>query len=129
MSDPIFVFGSNTKGRHGKGAALFARHHRGAIYGQAEGLQGQSYGIPTRDGSERRITTLPLDTIGWYVIRFIDFAARHPEMTFEVTRIGCQNAGYCDEQIAPLFAGAPANCILPDGWRVLTQRPRLQEPA
>ena len=41
----IFVFGSNLAGRHGKGAALFARHYRGAVYGQGEGLQGRSYAL------------------------------------------------------------------------------------
>lgn len=45
----IFVFGSNTQGRHGKGAALMARYKFGAVYGQAEGPQGQSYGIITKD--------------------------------------------------------------------------------
>jgi len=34
-----------------------------------------------------------------------------------VTRVGCGLAGYRDEQIAPLFRDAPANCDLPDGWR------------
>jgi hypothetical protein len=29
----IFVFGSNTQGRHGKGAALMARYKFGAVYG------------------------------------------------------------------------------------------------
>lgn len=33
-NDPVFVFGSNLAGRHGKGAALWARLHRGAIYGR-----------------------------------------------------------------------------------------------
>jgi hypothetical protein len=41
MSRPIFVFGSNLAGRHGKGAALWAREHRGAIYGQGRGRQGR----------------------------------------------------------------------------------------
>ena len=45
----IFVFGSNTEGRHGAGAALYARQHHGAIYGQARGLQGNSYAIVTKD--------------------------------------------------------------------------------
>ena len=39
----IFVFGSNLAGRHGKGAALHARKHYGAVYGQATGRQGDSY--------------------------------------------------------------------------------------
>src|SRR5262245_53580931 len=42
----IFVFGSNLAGRHGKGAALYAKQHHGAICGQGEGLQGDSYAIP-----------------------------------------------------------------------------------
>ena len=45
----VFVFGSNTEGRHGLGSAKIAREHFGAIYGQAEGLQGNSYGIPTKN--------------------------------------------------------------------------------
>lgn len=45
----IFVFGSNTQGRHGKGAAKWALDNAGAVYGQAKGLQGRSYGIITKD--------------------------------------------------------------------------------
>jgi hypothetical protein len=45
----IFVFGSNRQGRHGKGSALTARNKFGAIYGQSEGLQGQSYAIITKE--------------------------------------------------------------------------------
>jgi hypothetical protein len=59
-TDAVFVFGSNLAGRHGKGAALHARQHCGAIYGQGEGLQGRSYAIPTKDAA---IGTLPLDAI------------------------------------------------------------------
>lgn len=113
MPRTIFVFGSNLAGRHGKGAALYARQHHGAIYGQGEGLQGNSYAIPTKG---HRLETLPLATIRQHVDRFIGFAAC-ADMRFEVTRIGCGLAGYTDAQIAPLFAQAPANCLLPDGWR------------
>ena len=45
----IFVFGSNTQGRHGLGAAKIALQKFGAKYGQAEGIQGQSYAIITKD--------------------------------------------------------------------------------
>jgi hypothetical protein len=48
MTEAVFVFGSNLAGRHGKGAALWARQHRGAIYGQGIGLQGNSYAIPSK---------------------------------------------------------------------------------
>jgi hypothetical protein len=45
----IFVFGSNPEGRHGAGAAKIAKEQFGAIYGQGEGIQGNSYAIPTKD--------------------------------------------------------------------------------
>jgi len=106
----IFVFGSNLAGRHGKGAALFAKQHHGAIQGQGEGLQGSSYGIPTKD---ERIRTLPLPRIATAVETFKRFAATRPDLTFKVTAIGCGLAGYTPAQIAPMFRDAPGNCILP----------------
>jgi len=51
MTEPVFVFGSNLAGRHGKGAALFAVRHRGAVYGVGEGFRGNSYAIPTKDAA------------------------------------------------------------------------------
>ena len=47
--DEIFVFGSNTAGVHGGGAAKTALAKFGAIYGQGCGRQGQSYAIPTKN--------------------------------------------------------------------------------
>lgn len=110
MSEHIFVFGSNEAGRHGAGAALYARLRQGAIYGQGEGLQGNSYGIPTKDA---QIKTLPLHIIAVYVKHFKEFAVDNPDMTFQVTPIGCGLAGYTPADIAPLFLDAPSNCILP----------------
>jgi hypothetical protein len=110
MSEAVFVFGSNLRGAHGKGAALWAKQHRGAIYGQGEGFQGNSYAIPTKD---ERIQTLPLFRIRNYVDRFKRFAREHPELTFQLTPIGCGLAGYSPEHIAPMFEDAPANVILP----------------
>lgn len=110
----IFVFGSNLAGRHGAGAALAAVKQYGAIYGQGVGLQGDSYGIPTKDA---RIQTLPLTHIKRYVSQFLDFARANQGLTFNVTRIGCGLAGYSDLDIAPLFVNAPRNCNLHEGWR------------
>lgn len=109
----IFVFGSNLSGIHGAGAARCALDEHGAVWGQGVGLQGQSYAIPTKD---ENIETLPLDVIEGYVEEFLDFAFEHPEMTFEVTRIGCGLAGYTNEDIAPMFANAPDNCVLHKDW-------------
>jgi hypothetical protein len=33
------------------------------------------------------------------------------------TRVGCGLRGLPDEIVAPLFAGAPENVLLPIGWR------------
>lgn len=110
----IFVFGSNLAGRHGKGAALHARQNYGAVYGQGVGPQGSSYAIPTKDAN---LKTLSLDAIKIHVDMFLNFAREHQHLDFFVTRIGCGLAGYQDEQIAPMFANAPSNCQLPEGWR------------
>ena len=110
----IFVFGSNLAGRHGKGAAKYALYNKGAEYGKGIGMQGTSYAIPTKD---EKIKTLPLHSINFFVKEFINFAKDNPELEFEVTRIGCGLAGYTDEQIAPMFKDAPANCILPEEFK------------
>jgi hypothetical protein len=108
---PIFVFGSNLAGRHGKGAALWAHNVCGAIYGQGEGLQGRSYAIPTKD---HQLRTLPLPVIEQHVRTFLAFAEAHPELQFRVTAIGCGLAGYKPEQIAPMFRLTANNVHLPD---------------
>lgn len=115
MSDPVFVFGSNLAGRHGKGAALWARQHHGAVYGQGEGRQGNSYAIPTKTVW---IKTMPLDAIERYVARFLRYAATCPSEQFQLTPIGCGLAGYRPEQIAPMFKDAPANVILPAEFKI-----------
>lgn len=113
----IFVFGSNRQGRHGKGAALYARLHHGAINGQARGLQGSSYAIVTKE-LRKDMPAVTLDEVKNEVNVFIDFAKKHPEYRFIITRIGCGLAGFSDEQIAPLFKLAPSNCELPSEFFV-----------
>lgn len=95
----IFVFGSNTKGIHGAGAAKLALKW-GAKYGNGNGLQGKTYAIPTKDDN---INTLSLDKIKIYVDEFIEFAKKNPNLIFLVTEIGCGLAGYLPNHIAPLF--------------------------
>ena len=99
----IFVFGSNQSGRHGKGAAKTALGW-GAKWGQAAGLQGRTYGIPTKDSKVRR--TLSIAEIKPYVDDFIKFAQENGDKTFLVTEIGCGLAGHKHKDVAPLFIGA-----------------------
>ena len=109
----VFVFGSNLAGRHGKGAALYALRHYGAVYGVGQGRTGSAYAVPTKDATLR---TLPLRAIAQFVGEFVIYAKDHPEVTFNITRVGCGLAGYTDEDMAPLFIGCPPNCMLPAEW-------------
>lgn len=112
----IFVFGSNLAGRHGKGAALYAKRNYGAIYGIGEGRQGNSYAIPTKD---YRLKTLSLDAIADSIAIFLEYALEHPELKFKITPIGCGLAGYTRSQIKPLFEGyspLPRNCFYSKEW-------------
>lgn len=98
----IFVFGSNLLGLHGGGAAKVAMKW-GAIWGQAIGLQGQTYAIPTMQGG--------VETVKPFVDDFLTFVKLHPELKFLVTEIGCGIAGFTVMQIAPLFKIAIDNNI------------------
>lgn len=112
-SNRIFVFGSNLAGRHGAGAALFALKNHGAIYGKGWGLQGNSYGIPTKDYNLR---TRHLDDIEADVNNFIEFAKENPELEFDLTPIGCGLAGYKQEEIKPMFRNKPDNVHFTKEW-------------
>jgi len=111
----IFVFGSNESGIHGAGAAKTARNW-GARLGQGEGLQGQTYAIPTKDRTVMR--TLSIDEIKPYVDRFLKFAQENPQYEFLVTEIGCGLAGLKPQYISPLFKKVPNNVILPNSFKI-----------
>ena len=109
----IFVFESNAKGMHANGAARVAYDEFGAEWGNGEGLQGQSYAIPSMEGE---------DSIRVAIKKFIEFAYEHPELKFLVTPIGCGIAGYTPEDIAPIFISAVGlkNVYLPNSfWKIL----------
>ena len=109
----IFVFGSNMYGNHAGGAARFAVLRFGAIWGQGEGLQGQSYAIPTMEGMSNMIPAIN---------RFIAFAREHQELRFYVTAIACGIAGYTPEEIAPHFKEVTSleNVCLPlSFWKMI----------
>lgn len=115
-TDPnaVFVFGSNMLGAHAGGAARVAKDAFGAEEGVAVGLTGRSYAIPTmgRHGGQ-----LSLSDISAHVAAFLDHARATPATLFFVTRIGCGIAGFRNDEIAPMFKGAPGNCSFAEGWR------------
>ena len=112
--EKCFVFGSNSAGRHGAGAASYAYKSLGAEWGVGEGPTGQCYAIPTKD---RNIQSRSLEEVWNSIDRFISYANNHPELTFQVTRIGCGLAGFADEDIAPMFADSPDNCEFDSAWQ------------
>ena len=116
--DEIFVFGSNLQGMHAGGAARIAYNKFGARWGQGDGIQGQSYAIPTMQRG--------METIKPYVDEFIKLAREWDQNTFYVTRIGCGIAGFTDRQIAPLFDEAYDlyNVRLPESFAKIIERNR-----
>ncbi len=127
----VFVFGTNTEGKHGRGAAgdAFGRKRfrydgaigKWAIYGQARGLmqgdQGLSYGIVTKDlkAGERSI---PLAEIESQIDELVKFAQSQTDLEFLVTPFGTALAGYSHQEIATLWQGKviPTNIKLPQIW-------------
>ena len=111
----VFVFGSNLAGMHGGGAARLAYERFGAVWGEGVGLHGQSYAIPTMHGG--------VDAIRPYVDEFVQFAQKHRELVFLVTKIGCGIAGFREEEIAPLFKDAIdlENVILPRSFYLVIE--------
>jgi hypothetical protein len=111
----IFVFGSNLAGRHGKGAALYARTHFGAIAGVGEGIQGKSYAIPTKDD---RLKPLPSDKVNAAIGRFCNFARANAHLQFALTPVGCGLAGFPKRDIWGMFKfhGIPPNVYLTSSW-------------
>jgi hypothetical protein len=100
----VFVFGSNSMGLHGAGAAKLAHDRFGAVWGVGEGLRGQSYALPTMEG---------IESFRAAVGRFLSFAIDHQDIRFLVTKVGTGIAGYSVGEVAPMFSGAPANVVLP----------------
>ena len=107
----VFVFGSNTAGIHGAGAARVAYKQYGARWGASYGHYGDSFAIPTKGsvqlvGSRKSVgPPIELNVIRRYVDGFCAFAYSQTDMEFIVTAIGCGLAGFGHEDIAPMFRG------------------------
>ena len=100
----VFVFGSNLIGYHSGGASLVAMQRFGAVWGQAEGPQGNCYAIPVDIRGEA------VDNVSMYMKRHIDkflaYAKAHKDQFFVIIKVGCGNAGFDEEFMAPFFKEA-----------------------
>jgi len=112
-SNQIFVFGSNTQGRHGLGAAKIAMKW-GAKYGQSRGKQGNTYAICTKDLRKGK-RSVSLKEIKEQIDELINYAKSNPNLEFLVTKLGCGLAGYSEREISSLFSkDIPDNIKLPE---------------
>ena len=121
----IFVFGSNPEGRHGAGAAKIAREQFGAIYGQGEGLQGNSYALPTKDlrvKENRGLRSIPEETIIDSIRKLYEVARQNPGKQFKIAYRNTDSAslnGYTGLEMIDMFIKAgdiPSNIIFSKEW-------------
>lgn len=121
----IFVFGSNPEGRHGAGAARIAREQFGAIYGQGEGLQGNSYALPTKDlrvKENRGLRSIPEDQIIEGIKKLYDTARQNPSKQFKIAYRNTDSTslnGYTGLEMIDMFLKAgsiPSNIIFSKEW-------------
>jgi hypothetical protein len=119
----VFVFGSNPEGRHGAGAAKVARDKFGAIYGQGEGLQGQSYALPTKDlrvKENKGLRSISVEGIVSSIKKLYDVARDNPTEDFLVSDYSGTNlSGYTGQEMADMFASAgtiPNNIVFNENF-------------
>ena len=104
----IFVFGSNTDGRHGKGAALVAFRHFDAVYGRPSGPQGRSYAIITKNLRARVHPSIPRVYIEIQIKHLYDYATKNPYKLFYVAYGTGKNLNaYSPREMAEMFSEHP----------------------
>ena len=119
----IFVFGSNPEGRHGAGAAKIAKDKFGAIYGQGEGLQGQSYALPTKDlriKTNNSLRSISAADITNNIKKLYEVAKQNPTKEFLVSDYSESNLnGYTGQEMADMFTAAgpiPSNIVFNENF-------------
>jgi len=135
----IFVFGSNPEGRHGRGAANIALKKFGAKWGQGRGLQGNSYGLITKNlraNYTEKSTGIIYIKTGFrsvappMLIRNIRelyaIARKRPDLTFYIayTKGAINLNGYSDQEVALMFSQArpiPDNIVFERGFNQLVK--------
>lgn len=125
----IFVFGSNPEGRHGAGAAKTAREKFGAIYGKGEGLQGNSYALPTKDlriKVNNGLRSISKENIKTNIKRLYNVAEDNPEKLFCIAYTNTDKPslnGYTGKEMAQMFINArgiddiPKNIVFSNTWK------------
>lgn len=104
----IFVFGSNTQGIHGAGAAKFALKNCGAVLGIPRGRQGQAYAVVTKDLTKDVHPSVSQEEIIAQIKDLYEYARQNPELEFLVayTASGTNLNYYTNQQMADMFSAA-----------------------
>ena len=124
-ANTIFVFGSNPEGRHGAGAAKVAKEKFGAKYGKGEGLQGNSYALPTKDlrvTENRGLRSISESQIIESIKKLYETARQNPDKQFKVAYRNTDKAslnGYTGLEMIDMFLKAgpiPTNIVFSKEW-------------
>ena len=119
----IFIFGSNTEGRHGKGSAKFAKDKCGAIYGKPYGPQGRSYAIITKDLTKKYHPSISEDVIINQILNLYRYAEQHPDLEFLVpySSSTINLNSYSSQDMANMFSCGviPENIVFEEGFSKL----------
>jgi len=119
-SNQIFVFGSNTQGRHGLGSAKTAIDFFGAKYGQASGLMGKSYGLITKDLTKKIHPSVSEKRIISQIHKLYEYAVSNKDKEFLIAYLayGHLYNGYSIKQMAAMFANKiiPKNIIFNENF-------------
>lgn len=120
----IFVFGANTEGRHGLGAAKTAKEKFGAVYGRT-GLINKSYGIITKDLNRNFHPSVSKEFIINQIESLYTLAIITPEKDYYVAYqgVGKNLNAYSPQEMADMFREAmfviPENIIFEEEFSKL----------
>jgi hypothetical protein len=118
--EAVWVFESNTEGRHERGAPMVAVKCHGAEQANSSGRMGNSYAITTRDGDNNLLDwALIKDSIG----KFRDYTAAHPDLRFRILPSLHNKTEQEHVRFIDLLRNVPSNCDLPG--RMLERLERL----
>lgn len=121
-NNQIFVFGSNTQGRHGAGAAKTAVSF-GAQYGNPKGIQGNTYALITKDLTKNVHPSIDQNSIIEQIQELYNYAENNPEKEFLVaySGTGTNLNGYTNQQMADMFSSysIPNNIVFEESFNKL----------
>lgn len=106
----ILVFESNLAGQHTSIAAARAQRYYGAIPGQANGLQGRCYALPTYDREGRPLKFHYLED---FFYEFYLCAQENAQLLFHFEAFDYRSLQINLQQVKKLFSAVPDNVRLP----------------